>query len=46
MATISDRFDHPAWRTAAATLAGYGVVLLVLFLLLFVVPYLVLSASV
>ena len=38
-----DRFDHPAWVTAGATLVSYGLVLLVLFLLLFVVPYLAVS---
>ena len=36
-----DRLDHPAWVTAGATLVSYGLVLLVLFALLFVVPYLV-----
>lgn len=33
-----------AWRTALGTGAGYGLVLLVVFLLLFVVPYLVFLA--
>ena len=33
-------FDHPVWLTAASTLAGYGLILLALFALLFVVPYL------
>lgn len=41
-----DRFDHPAWVTAGATLVSYGLVLLVLFALLFVVPYLVYSGAV
>ena len=36
-----DRLDRPAWVTAGATLVSYGLVLLVLFALLFVVPYLV-----
>ncbi|WP_276271544.1 hypothetical protein [Haloarcula litorea] len=44
MTTLTDRFDHPAWLTAAGTLAGYGLVLLFLFLLLFVVPYLLFPA--
>ncbi|WP_280663200.1 hypothetical protein [Haloarcula amylovorans] len=35
-----DRFDHPAWMTAAGTLAGYGLVIGFLFLLLFVIPFL------
>ncbi|WP_281272986.1 hypothetical protein [Halalkalicoccus subterraneus] len=33
------RFTHPAFRTAAGTLAGYGLLLLVMTLLLFLVPY-------
>jgi Na+-transporting methylmalonyl-CoA/oxaloacetate decarboxylase gamma subunit len=44
MAQFTERFDHPAWLTAAGTLAGYGLVLLFLFLLLFVVPYLLFPA--
>lgn len=36
-----DQFSHSSWVTAGATLAGYGVVLAVMFLLLFAVPYLV-----
>ncbi|WP_336358020.1 hypothetical protein [Haloarcula sp. CGMCC 1.6347] len=39
MSNITEQFDHPAWLTAAGTLAGYGLVLLFMFLLLFVVPY-------
>lgn len=31
--------DHPAWMTIGGTLVGYGVVLAVIFVLLFVVPY-------
>lgn len=37
-------FDHPAWLTAAGTVAGYGAILLVLTVLLFAVPYLVFSS--
>lgn len=33
------RFTHPAFRTAAGTLAGYGLLLIVMTLLLFLVPY-------
>ena len=40
MASVTDQFDHPTWLTAAATAAGYGLILLVLFVLLFLVPYL------
>ena len=36
--------SHPAWLTAAATAAGYLLVLAVLFVLLFVVPYLLVPA--
>lgn len=32
------QFDHPAWFTAVGTLVGYGLVLLVLFVLMFVIP--------
>lgn len=32
------QFDHPAWFTAVGTLLGYGIVLLILFVLLFVIP--------
>jgi hypothetical protein len=32
------QFDHPAWVTAVGTLVGYGLVLLVLFAVLFVLP--------
>jgi len=38
-----ERFEEPAWMTAAATVISYGVVLFVVFCLLFVAPYLLLS---
>ncbi|WP_018258100.1 hypothetical protein [Halomicrobium katesii] len=38
-----DRFDEPPWLAAVATTISYGLVLLVVFLLLFVVPYALLS---
>lgn len=34
------RFDHPAWLTAGATAGGYVVILAVLTVLFFLVPYL------
>lgn len=37
-------FDHPAWLTAASTVVAYGLVLLLLFVLLFVLPFLVFTA--
>jgi len=33
-------FDHPAWLTAAGTVGGYAVILVVMTILLFLVPYL------
>jgi len=44
MPSVTEQFDHPAWLTAAGTLAGYGLVLLFLFVLLFVLPYLLFPA--
>jgi hypothetical protein len=38
---LRDRFDHPSWFTAAGTALSYGAILLVMFALLFVVPFLV-----
>jgi len=38
-----DWSDHPAWVTAAGTLASYGLILAVMFAILFVVPFLVYS---
>ena len=35
-----DRFDHPAWLTAAGTAGGYLLLLAVMTVLLFLVPYL------
>ncbi|MCG1002568.1 MULTISPECIES: hypothetical protein [Halobacterium] len=42
-ATLSD-FDHPSWVTALATFASYGLVLLAVTVLLFVVPYALFTA--
>lgn len=39
-------FDHPSWLTAFGTLTGYGIILLVLFVVLFVLPYVVFAAMV
>jgi hypothetical protein len=44
MANPLAQFDHPAWLTGLLTLVGYGVVLGVLFAVMFVVPLLVFSA--
>jgi len=40
----SARIDHPAWTAGAATVASYGLGLLGLFVLLFVLPFLVFLA--
>jgi hypothetical protein len=37
-ATLDLDPDGPAWRLAAATAVGYGLILLAMFALLFVVP--------
>jgi hypothetical protein len=39
-----NRFDTPAWWTAAATAVTYGIILLVITVLLFGVPYLVFTS--
>lgn len=39
-----DAFDAPTWRTAGGTLAGYGLILLGMFVVLFVLPFLVFLA--
>lgn len=36
--------DHPAWATLAGTGLGYGVILIVMFVLLFLVPFAVFYA--
>lgn len=38
------RFDHPAFRTAVGTVAGYGLLLVVMTVLLFLVPYAIFAA--
>ena len=40
MALDLSEFDHPSWRTVAGTGASYLVVLGVMFVLLFVLPFL------
>ncbi|EMA38885.1 hypothetical protein [Halococcus hamelinensis] len=40
-ASLPGRFDHPSWLTAVGTLVAYGIILLLLTVVLFVVPYLV-----
>lgn len=33
------QFEHDAWRAAVATAVSYGIILFVIFVLLFLVPY-------
>ena len=33
------QYDHPAWLTAVSTAVAYGVILLMMFAALFLVPY-------
>jgi hypothetical protein len=35
-----DQFDHPSWLSAAGTILGYLAILIGMFVLLFVIPYL------
>jgi hypothetical protein len=37
-------YDHPAWFTVTGTFVGYAAIILGMFLLLFVLPYLVFVA--
>jgi hypothetical protein len=39
-----EQFDHPSWFTAAGTLVSYTVILVAMFVLLFVVPYVIFLA--
>lgn len=41
LADVIEEFSQPAWQTAVGTAVGYGLILLVMTLLLFGVPYLV-----
>mgnify|MGYP000147407417 CR=1 FL=1 len=38
------RFDHPAWTAGIATVLSYGLGLLGMFVLLFVIPFLLFLA--
>ncbi|MGQ3412073.1 hypothetical protein ACT4ML_07395 [Natrinema sp. LN54] len=44
MAVDLSEFDHPAWLTVVGTGIGYGLILAVLTLAMFIVPWLVFSA--
>jgi len=38
---LPDQFDHDAWETAVGTLLGYALIVLVMFLVLFVLPFVI-----
>jgi len=38
LAELKNRFDHPAWFTAAGTFVAYGLILVAMTLLLFGLP--------
>jgi hypothetical protein len=40
MSALSE-YDHPAWLTIVGTFAGYGVILVAMTVVLFLIPYLV-----
>lgn len=35
----TDQFDHPSWFSAVGTFVAYGVILALMFAVLFLVPY-------
>jgi len=37
-------FDHPSWFTAGSTVLAYGAILVGMFVLLFVIPFLIFLA--
>ena len=39
MESLREVLAHPAWRSGIATLVGYGLILLVLTIALFLIPY-------
>lgn len=44
LAAVVDEYTQPAWLTAFGTAGGYAIILLVMTILLFGVPYLVFVA--
>ena len=36
---LKEEYDHPAWLTAAGTFVAYGLILGVMTVLLFAIPY-------
>jgi hypothetical protein len=43
MTDLVEKFKHPSWFTIGGTLAGYLLILIAMFVLLFVVPFLIFS---
>lgn len=41
--SVRQRLDHPAFATTAGTVAGYAILLLAIFGILFVLPWLLLT---
>lgn len=41
---LVEKFTHESWFAAAGTAAGYGFVLVAMFVLLFVIPFLIFLA--
>ena len=37
-------FEHPSWPTALGTFAGYALILLAMFAVLFLLPYAIFAA--
>ncbi|MFB6082877.1 MAG: hypothetical protein ABEJ94_01365 [Halorientalis sp.] len=44
MTDLAEKFDHPSWFTVGGTLVGYGLILVAMFAVLFVVPFLLFTA--
>ena len=40
MSSVSATFEHPVWKAVVGLLVGYGIVLAIIFVLFFVLPYL------
>ena len=39
MASLREKFDHPSWFSVAGATLGYGALLALMFVLLFVIPF-------
>jgi hypothetical protein len=43
MTNLREKFDHPSWFTVGGTAAAYTLLLVVMFVLLFVIPFVLFS---